>query len=43
MVGAVIILVVMFVVGPIGVFVLGAIWSAANGWLLTNDADTPAD
>ena len=33
MVGAVIILVVMFLIGPFVFFVLGAVWSALFGWL----------
>ena len=33
--GAIIILFVMFVAGPIGVFAVGVIWSALTGWLLT--------
>ena len=41
--GAIVILVAMFIVGPIGVFVVGIVWSAANGWLLTADADARAE
>ena len=37
--GAVIILFAMFIAGPIGVFALGAVWSAVNGWFLVADAD----
>jgi hypothetical protein len=37
--GAIIIIFVMFIAGPIGVFATGAIWSAVNGWLLSEDAD----
>jgi hypothetical protein len=40
--GAIIILVAMFVVGPISVFLVGAIWSAINGWLQSADADARA-
>jgi hypothetical protein len=43
--GAIIILVALFVVVPIGVFAVGLIWSALSGWLLVADADdraTPA-
>jgi hypothetical protein len=36
--GAIIILVAMFVVGPIGLFLVGAIWSAAHGELESMDA-----
>ncbi len=39
MLGVVVILIVLFVVGPIGLFVVGAAWSALNGWLLSDDAD----
>jgi hypothetical protein len=41
--GAIIVLFVMFVAGPIGIFAVGVIWSAAFGWLLTGDADARAD
>jgi hypothetical protein len=41
MAGAVVILVVMFVVGPIAVFFGGAIWSALFGQL-ESDANDPA-
>jgi hypothetical protein len=41
-IGAVLVLLGMFVVGPIGVFVVGAIWSALHGWLESDDADTRA-
>jgi uncharacterized membrane protein len=37
--GAIIILVAMFVVGPIGTFAVGAIWSALHGELESMDAD----
>jgi hypothetical protein len=41
--GAIIVLFVMFVAGPIGVFAVGVIWSALTGWLLTADADQRAE
>jgi hypothetical protein len=41
--GGIIILLAMFVVGPIGVFALGVVLSAALGWLLTDDAETRAE
>jgi hypothetical protein len=41
--GAIVILVAMFIVGPIGVFVVGIVWSAVTGWLLTTDADARAE
>jgi hypothetical protein len=40
--GAIIILVVMFIVGPIAIFFVGAIWSALHGWLESTDADARA-
>jgi hypothetical protein len=39
MVGVVLILLVMFVAGPIGLFLVAAIWSAIFGWLVGGDAD----
>jgi hypothetical protein len=39
MVGAVLILLVLFVVGPVAIFVGGMVWSALAGWLLADDAD----
>ncbi|HWS46034.1 MAG TPA: hypothetical protein VN636_09260 [Acidimicrobiia bacterium] len=38
-VGPVLILLALFVVGPIGLLLVGAAWSAVNGWLLSDDAD----
>jgi hypothetical protein len=32
------ILLALFVVGPIGLFVAGALWSALGAWLLSEDA-----
>jgi hypothetical protein len=40
--GAVIVLVVLFVIGPIALFVAGAIWSAVFGWISVDDADRRA-
>jgi hypothetical protein len=40
--GAIVILVAMFIVGPIGLFVTGALWSAVNGELQSVAADTRA-
>jgi hypothetical protein len=37
--GVVIILFVMFIAGPISIFVIGLVLSAATGWLLSADAD----
>jgi hypothetical protein len=41
--GAIVILFVMFVAGPIGVFAVGAVWSALNGWLQSAAADARAE
>jgi hypothetical protein len=41
-VGVVLVLLVIFIVGPVGLFVVGALWSALNGWLLSADADARA-
>jgi len=43
MAGAILILFVMFVAGPIAVFVLGLVLSAVNGWLFTADANDRAN
>jgi hypothetical protein len=32
-------LVALFVIGPIALFVTGALWSALLGWMLSDDAD----
>ena len=42
MIGVVLILLVIFIVGPIGLFVVGAAWSAITGWLMSEDADARA-
>ena len=39
MVGVELIILVIFVVGPVGLFVVGALWSALHGRLLSEDAD----
>jgi hypothetical protein len=41
-IGVVLILFVIFVAGPIGLFVVGAVWSALTGWLLSEDAEARA-
>jgi hypothetical protein len=41
-VGVVLILLAIFVIGPIAVFVGGAIWSLITGWLASEDADLRA-
>jgi hypothetical protein len=41
-VGVVLVLLVIFVVGPVGLFVVGGVWSALFGWLMSADADARA-
>jgi len=41
--GAIIILVGMFVIGPIGLFAVGTIWSALFGWLEVDAAEHRAE
>jgi hypothetical protein len=45
-IGIIAILLALFVVGPIGLFAVGAAWSALQGWLQSDEADrrleTPA-
>jgi hypothetical protein len=41
-IGAVLVLFGLFVIGPILLFALGAVWSAALGWMLSDDADRRA-
>jgi hypothetical protein len=41
-IGVVLILLFIFIVGPIGLFVVGGVWSALTGWLLSADADDRA-
>jgi hypothetical protein len=43
MVGVVLMLIALFIVGPIGLFVVGGMWSALNSWLLSDDADKRAE
>ncbi len=43
MIGVVLILLFMFVVGPIGLFIVAGIWSAFFGWLLVDDAERRED
>jgi hypothetical protein len=40
--GAVLIVLAIFVIGPIAIFVGGAIWSLIVGWLSSEDADLRA-
>jgi hypothetical protein len=41
-IGVVLVLFVIFIAGPIGLFVVGGVWSALTGWLLSEDADARA-
>jgi hypothetical protein len=41
--GAVVFIVAMVVVVPVGVMVTGALWSAVFGWLETSEADAEPD
>ena len=43
MIGVVLILLALFVVGPIGLFIAGGLWSALQGWLQSEDADERAE
>jgi hypothetical protein len=43
MIGAVLILIVMFVAGPIGLFLVAAIWSAIFGMLVGDAVAEDAD
>jgi hypothetical protein len=41
-VGPILVLLFLFVVGPIGLFVVGALWAALQGWRQSEDADERA-
>ena len=41
-IGVVLLLFAMLVVGPVGLFLVGAIWSGLTGWFLSDDADLRA-
>jgi len=41
--GPLLLLLVMFVIGPIGLFLAGAIWSGLFGFLLVDDTEPNAD
>ena len=43
MIGAVILIFAMLVVGPVGLFLVGAIWSGLFGWGLADDAERQAE
>jgi len=38
-IGPVAILIALFIIGPIGLFVVGGMWSALQSWLQSEDAD----
>jgi hypothetical protein len=38
-IGVVLLIFAMLVVGPVGLFLVGAIWSALTGWMLSDDAE----
>lgn len=37
--GPILVLIFLFVIGPIGLFLVGGIWSALNAWMLSDDAE----
>lgn len=41
--GAIIIIVVMILLGPVAVMATGAAWSGLVGWLVSDDADQRAE
>jgi len=43
LVGPVLILLVLFVIGPIGLFIGGGVWSALHGQVESEDADRRAE
>ena len=43
MIGVVLLILAMAVVGPVGLFLVGAIWSALTGWMLSDDAERRAE
>jgi hypothetical protein len=42
-IGAVLLILAMAIVGPVGLFLVGAIWSAVTGWVLSDDTDRAAE
>jgi hypothetical protein len=42
MIGPVLVLIALFIAGPIGLFIVGGIWSALHGWSESEDADARA-
>lgn len=43
MAGVVLIVIAMVLALPVGLFLVGALWSALLGWLLADDADERAE
>ena len=41
-VGVVLVLLGIFIIGPIGLFITGGLWAALTGWLSSEDADARA-
>jgi hypothetical protein len=41
-IGPIAILLALFVIGPIGLFIVGGLWSAVQGWLQSDAADRRA-
>jgi len=42
-IGVVLLILAMAVVGPVGLFLVGAIWSALTGWGLSDDAERQSE
>ena len=42
MIGPVLVLLVMFLIGPIVLFLVAAIWSGFFGWMVSDDVDLQA-
>jgi hypothetical protein len=42
-IGAVLLIFAMLIVGPVGLFLVGAIWSGVTGWVLSDDAERAAE
>jgi hypothetical protein len=42
-IGAVLLIFAMLVIGPVGLFLVGAIWSGVTGWALSDDAEREAE
>jgi hypothetical protein len=42
-IGVVLLIFAMAVIGPVGLFLVGAIWSGVTGWVLSDEADNPSE